>query len=328
MRAPVAVIICASVIPLAAQNPAACTGKTVPLKPPVMISCVNATPSCLTDQYGNNGRWIWSCPDATSSPTTPAPTLSLPPFNVGDIPNAMRPAPINNPLDTAIELQRLRQLQLENQQLQLTNQQQQQINANAQTMSAWVLTNDLVIKLVKDGRILESDIINVILTAIPSYSLAANDLAALRSAGVSERIISAMIYRNPPTTHSEQVSGAATVTPQIQFTGGDLSVKLFRQILASGDKQTINLMKTYIMGLGVGMEWVEAQRQATLKSAPLFCPSQTNGLSVNNFVDLIEVGLKTVASAVERGFMKQADVDESPIGSWLVAGFVQAFPCK
>ena len=74
----------------------ACIGKTVPTKPIAMASCLNAAPACLTDQNGNNGRWIWSCPAST----TPPPPMYQPPpqSSPADIPRALYLPNFNNPL--------------------------------------------------------------------------------------------------------------------------------------------------------------------------------------------------------------------------------------
>lgn len=96
--------------PLTAQTPTGCIGQPIPLKPVGIISCPAAVPECLTDSNGMHGRWIWSC-------RTPTPTAS----QIGLIPLlAQPPSPIQitNPLDVAIQAEKLQQLRLENQQVQ------------------------------------------------------------------------------------------------------------------------------------------------------------------------------------------------------------------
>jgi hypothetical protein len=65
----------------------------------------------------------------------------------------------------------------------------------AQQLAPRVLTNELVIAMVKDGRIFESSIIGAIMTLTPHFSLAPGDLTTLRASGATEFIIAAMRER-------------------------------------------------------------------------------------------------------------------------------------
>lgn len=99
--------------PLAAQTPIACVAQLMPLKP-LSLSCSNAAPVCLTDQNGMNGHWVWGCPSA--SETKPDTAWQIP-LSVGS------KVPLADPIQLRIEVERLRQLQLQNQQQPRTAQQ-------------------------------------------------------------------------------------------------------------------------------------------------------------------------------------------------------------
>jgi hypothetical protein len=78
-----------------------------------------------------------------------------------------------------------------------------------------VLTNDSVLKLVKAGMG-DDLIINMIHTQPSNFSLATDDLIALKTGGVSEKVIAAMLLKNtgavpPPTTPVAAVSAAGPV---------------------------------------------------------------------------------------------------------------------
>jgi hypothetical protein len=81
------------------------------------------------------------------------------------------------------------------------------------------LTNDSIVKLVKEG-VAEDSIINLLNTRAEQFSFAADAIAALQKAGVSEKIISAMVNRDlrgsaatqagPKVEQQNQTSDAAT----------------------------------------------------------------------------------------------------------------------
>lgn len=70
-----------------------------------------------------------------------------------------------------------------------------------------VLTNDTVLKLVRAG-IEEGTIIAMVNQQPGAYALSANDLAALKRAGVNEKIIAAMLVRNLAPSAETVLNGA------------------------------------------------------------------------------------------------------------------------
>ena len=87
------------------------------------------------------------------------------------------------------------------------------------------LTNDGIMKLVKSGMS-EDLVINLISKQPTSFSLGANDLVALKTAGVTERIITAMINRAagpPPSAPAPGAGVPATAKPAPEGSAASLS---------------------------------------------------------------------------------------------------------
>jgi hypothetical protein len=80
-----------------------------------MFSCPTATKVCVTTSGVPRGRWEWMCPAGATPGNTP---LGLDPSIILRGTPAPPPTPLNNPMDTAIEIERLRALRLQNQQLE------------------------------------------------------------------------------------------------------------------------------------------------------------------------------------------------------------------
>ena len=98
----------AAVHPLVGQAVTACSSQLIPLKPVSLISCSTAAPVCIADASGLNGHWIWGCP------VPPPSTVQLDPT----IPLRVAPPHIISPIETATEVEQLRQLRLQNQMIQ------------------------------------------------------------------------------------------------------------------------------------------------------------------------------------------------------------------
>src|SRR5579872_4885682 len=72
-----------------------------------------------------------------------------------------------------------------------------------------VLNNESILKLVKAG-ISDDTIVSMVYQQVGKYALSADDMAALKSGGVSERIIAAMVIKSAssPTVSSKSTSQA------------------------------------------------------------------------------------------------------------------------
>jgi hypothetical protein len=95
-----------------------------------------------------------------------------------------------------------------------------------------LLTNDVIVRMVKAG--VSNDVIATMVSEKPGqYSLSPGDLIVLRQAGVSDKIIGAMISRAAPTTTSLTVSNG----PLVLHDGTPVRLRLTRN-LSSADSKT------------------------------------------------------------------------------------------
>lgn len=99
-------------LPLVAQVPVACVGQLVPLKP-VSLFCQGAAPLCVSEANGVRGHWVWGCPAASSA--VPGSGTGVDPGVLDSIAHPSSPH-IMTPIEAAMEVERLRQLRLQNQQ--------------------------------------------------------------------------------------------------------------------------------------------------------------------------------------------------------------------
>jgi hypothetical protein len=99
------------------------------------------------------------------------------------------------------------------------------------------------------------------------------------------------------------------------------SVKTYKQVMLKTNSLEATAMKTYITGLGDGITWTEAQVEHN-KGKPLFCIPVQLALTTDNFVDILNREIKEMSS-----LLTADQLETSPIGSFLVIGLVQTFPC-
>jgi hypothetical protein len=102
----------------------------------------------------------------------------------------------------------------------------------------------------------------------------------------------------------------------------ELSVKQFKEVMASGETRRIDQIKTFITGLAEGMLWANVMLEREKKTA-LFCEPETPALTVENCIDIIQHEL---AKPNER--TTRAQQDEHPVGLYLMSGLRAAFPCS
>jgi hypothetical protein len=89
-----------------------CDAQLIPLKPTALLSCQTAKAICVTDPNGFRGRWVWMCVTGSGNNGGIDPSI---PLRGTPAPPATAPA---DPLNTVLELERLRQLRLQNQQIE------------------------------------------------------------------------------------------------------------------------------------------------------------------------------------------------------------------
>jgi hypothetical protein len=91
-----------------------CESLLVPLKPPSMFSCPSATTVCVSNQGVPRGHWVWMCPAGA----TPGNASGLDPSVILRGTPPPPSTPLANPIDTVIEIERLRALRLQNQRIE------------------------------------------------------------------------------------------------------------------------------------------------------------------------------------------------------------------
>jgi len=88
----------------------------------------------------------------------------------------------------------------------------------ALTFAQQALTNDSILKLVKAGMG-DDLIVNMVNTQPANYSLAPEDLVALKKAGVSERVIGAMVTKNSNPNAAPATAPGASATGPVHEVG-------------------------------------------------------------------------------------------------------------
>jgi len=81
-----------------ANGQSSCVGQTLPVRP--AMACANPTSLCLCGPNGTNCHWEWVCP-------TPAPSTQADP----SIPLGVQSPKINDPAETMLQIERIRQMQ-------------------------------------------------------------------------------------------------------------------------------------------------------------------------------------------------------------------------
>jgi len=97
----------------------------------------------------------------------------------------------------------------------------------------------------------------------------------------------------------------------------ELTVKEYKERMASSDAAVIATTRAFINGLGVGIGWAN-----TDSKVKLFCQPGKLALEVQNFIDIINSEIETAST-----FMPQESLDKSFIGLVLLRGLEDTFPC-
>jgi hypothetical protein len=105
-----------------------------------------------------------------------------------------------------------------------------------------------------------------------------------------------------------------------QVKASDLSVKAYKVMMA-GDKNAVDLTRTFVNGLGSGMEWANAT--ATLKKAPLFCQPAHLALTEENYIDILNAQIDKRAKV-----KTAAELENEQIEMLLLFGLEETFPCS
>jgi hypothetical protein len=101
----------------------------------------------------------------------------------------------------------------------------------------------------------------------------------------------------------------------------DITVKTYNEVMTSKETHEVELGKTYIKGLGVGIEW--ANTMAKLRKSPLFCPPDTLSLGLKDYIDILDRQIEKYSRLVN-----QAELQKMWVGSALMHGMEATFPCR
>lgn len=102
-----------------------------------------------------------------------------------------------------------------------------------------------------------------------------------------------------------------------------MSVKQYQDIIATGDSDAINLVTSYIKGLGDGFVFYSVRAEDSVKQQPLFCQPDNLALHTENFVDIVNREIKKAVGA-----MSKEKLDAVPLATVLLSGLQETFPCK
>lgn len=102
-----------------------------------------------------------------------------------------------------------------------------------------------------------------------------------------------------------------------------MSVGEYQKSMATKDPDVINLVKTYIKGIGDGFVYFGVRAESSPKFTPLFCQPDGLALRTENFVDILNGEIKKASAA-----MSKEKLDQVPIPTILLSGLQATFPCK
>jgi hypothetical protein len=157
------------------------------------------------------------------------------------------------------------------------------------------MNNDGIVRLMKSGMS-EDLIINVVQQQPGTYSLGADDLIALKAAGVSERLISAMLAKGKGETPGSTPAGAAKPgggpSPRTSVTGPGLYYKkgsdYFELLTEDVDWKTSGAMKSFVSA-GIVKKNLDGNLAGASSRNFLNYPveivlSPPSGLTVNSYI--------------------------------------------
>ncbi len=193
--------------------------------------------------------------------------------------------------------------------------------AAALCIAQTALTNDSIIKMVKAG--LGDDVIITVIQAQPSkYSTSSVDLIVLKGAGVSDKIIKAMITKGgdtvvspgpSPSTSTNESLGAPERGPEPEFSGTVYWLDRGSNKLNPLERQKVNMgAKVKAMGFGgvKSMTEIEGERSPVrfaAESKPEFIFQAAQYVDPQTLVQIfrftVKKGHRELINLQSRGFM-------------------------
>jgi hypothetical protein len=151
--------------------------------------------------------------------------------------------------------------------------------------SALLLTNNSIVKLVK-GRVNEDTIISVIKAQPGNYSLGAEDILALKRAGVSDKMITAMVNKSAsgsspaPVRAPVPTAGATELKKEDPATSSDRPGGE-RSMSAGQDPRIPNGAGLYTVGPGQRLDRIEGRVTSFIRSGSRLASAATLGIHAN-----------------------------------------------
>ena len=102
----------------------------------------------------------------------------------------------------------------------------------------------------------------------------------------------------------------------------EISVKEYRRAKSSKDKSTLDLVETYVTGLGRGFDWANAENRVK-GQPPLYCVPDNLSLNGQNYIDILEGRIKQEAAK-----KTEVELSEEKIEDLLLDGLEKTFPCQ
>ena len=102
----------------------------------------------------------------------------------------------------------------------------------------------------------------------------------------------------------------------------ELTVKAYRENLASSDSAVVRETRAYVLGLGEGMQFADIELEAT-KQVHIYCQPAKLAVTIENYIDILD---RQIADAST--FLTEARLNETTIDILLMAGLKETFPFK
>lgn len=102
----------------------------------------------------------------------------------------------------------------------------------------------------------------------------------------------------------------------------EMTVKEYREAITSRNQSIVNLVKTYLEGLGEGMSWINTL-ELRKRSSPAYCEPDKLALTIQNYMQILDMEIAASAAA-----MSKTQLDSTPIPILLLEGLKETFPCS
>jgi hypothetical protein len=101
----------------------------------------------------------------------------------------------------------------------------------------------------------------------------------------------------------------------------ELTVKQYKDMMASGVGDRVSLARIYLTGVGDGIVAANVMTDMKKKTS-LFCQPQKLALGIDNYVRILDDAITRISTK-----MPQEESDQTPIVLMLLRGLEETFPC-